>query len=401
VRSAGKVISATPVTLAIALTSAGAAGYTWTKDSAVTQANPATVTGGTAPYSVTIKDATLANLPSNLTPSMSGGSVLIDGTPGSTKASTVYTITVTDAVLASVQTTFTVQINDASVTPLPRLYPFDLEAYGIDEAWVNGDPARTGGDGVVRFGQTTDPDGSGTSVYIARVKSGDPTFSYGGIRSEFVSRFDPANSSNATSNANSFLWKDHTYWMAFAIRLPTLSAPVGWPSGQSGDDRQLFFQVHAYNSQSPCFQLYYKGTSGTNSGKIFYDTVTSDALDGIAESQDTVGTPWIPPTGVWIKHIVQWRTSWPSGAILNVWRNEGSGYTQVVASTTPFGYRYTETGLGVDQTTFDQSDYPKFGIYKFGLTFNSYTDRYLHMYGPFKGEGTNLYAQAEAALAVL
>ena len=108
--SAGKVISAAIATFAAALTTEGAAGYPWTQSSAISQANIATLSGGTQPWKLDPTTPFSPALPAGISVSISGANVIATGTPSAVSSSTAYTINFKDSAgsPASASITFTV-----------------------------------------------------------------------------------------------------------------------------------------------------------------------------------------------------------------------------------------------------------------------------------------------------
>lgn len=353
----------------------------WTTGQSVSAMTPVVFSGGVPPYNVTVSP-----LIPGLTVRSSDGQINA-GTAGSVTATANYRFTGQDQV-------GTVQFQDVSITitsavsALRLLVPYSVDANGTSQAWVIGNADVNGGDGVVRWGSRSDPGGTATSVFINRLRSGDPQMSGSVQRSEAVQRYNPSNSSNATPSSNSFLWVDQSNWVAFAHWIPSNSGSSGWPSVASptvgGDDRQTFFQVHSNDGNSPPFSMELKGD-----GLMRYYTV-AHTTNGSAGADVLISTPFEPQRDIWMKHIMHYTRS-ETSPLIEIWRAYGNGsYTKVFTYTTLFGNAQAP----------DTDDYPKGPLYKYGaLTYGTRTDRYCYFYGLGKDVGANLLSQAQTFLS--
>jgi hypothetical protein len=256
-----------------------------------------------------------------------------------------------------------------TASKLTKLAPYAWDANATTGTYMSDlTLPALGADGAVAFDMNVkDPAGGANKVNFHRVRQGYAA-RVGGNRSEFAL-------------VNGFIEQDTSYWMAFAIYMPST-----WGTTAVSGDRQTFWQIHANNEFSPSLSLQFNG----DDGKLRWLTCG----DGYPDDQQLQVDSTATPRNVWIKYIVHHKKSFSGAPLLEIWRGQGSGpvaYTKIVNRTTPFGYNLP--GL---------PDWEKQGIYKW--TMNAYganPDRSIYTYGEFHQKGENLYDNAVAALADL
>lgn len=380
-RSTGKVIASAPATLAVALTAAGSAGYTWTAGSSIPQANPSTITGGTSPYVATIANLTWATV------TVSGGNVYINGTPPSAVSSTTRTISVTDSAAspATVTVDFTMQVNAASVTPMSSLaypVPSDFSPTNTWGDYAVGDTVTI--NGKTKLSRVSDPGGSGQLVYLHRVYKSDSGVS--GTATSVSNR-----SEKVWIDSGEYMFAGEEHWFAFAFRPKSGEWPTNNPS--ITDDEFLIFQTHSESSGDTGPPISLGIHVGLNSMK--WKTSWGAASQATTkEGETTLVTQSLPAVDVWRKIIIHFRPGYSQSFAprTEIWESVGgAAYAKIADSTANTDYNWN-TG-----------SYPRIGTYKWsGTNWDTNPSSIAcYMTTLYHGEGANLYAQAEAALAGL
>lgn len=250
--------------------------------------------------------------------------------------------------------------------------PTNFEGYGYDGDYSG--QTISGSDGLARIQRYADGLGTGKTVYLKRVKQGDPISSGSGLRAE-----------------NSWYGQQRLqhgvdYWWAFAIR------PIAgeWHGNESSTSDQIIFQIHQYDPNAgpgPTFSLMTKGSGNALTAARVYGA----AGTGTQEYPMYTGpTNSRPADNVWTRFIVHLRFSPDvSGApVIQVWKNEVS-IIDVSGSNALIG----QVG---------DSYYSKIGHYKWRSSssdFGSSSTRAAYYSDLFFAQGTNLYDAAAASVA--
>ena len=383
-KSTVKVIAAISATLA---TTTDNTGLSWTQNSAITAVKPVSATGGTTPYSYAITPSTTA-LPAGLTLNSSTG--IISGTPTVVSLSTTYSITVTDAAgsPATSVKTFTAAVSDPSITALnfatftgaQAEAPSDSDStgYGTKNLASQDPPPLTRistitRGGVARLSAASTVDGLAAITH--RVVSGDPLRN-GGNRSEIS--YDNYNFANGED-----------IWFAQAIKFGTDCA-----LGTSGD-MWLIQQTHQEATTSG---------QGNPFGLTYVGANTGSYLQGLNWIVNNAGNDVkLYNTAIVINQWMRLVTHYRSGnsgnnPILEAWVAYGTGsYTKLSvlsgqSANQPFGDPLSTPG--------SNNDWPKSGTYKYTTgAYGVNNSRTTYSSGLFAGKGTNLLANAQAALA--
>lgn len=265
------------------------------------------------------------------------------------------------------------------VTPLSALTIYDVEAAGFD---FSSNPTQTitgsasgvnVGDGIVRAQTFANILGTGQRGHIKRVRVNDaPNFS--GRRSEF-----------SWSGQQPQIPLNQDVW--FSIGCRPLSGE--WHGDNNAfSDQQAFFQIHQQNAagDGPTFAL--KTNGGDNSMRCEgnYDLGLggggSNGRDMYNCGQDS--NLLVDTWNVLIIHL-RFAITIGNAPRVEVWRRNGGGaFAKVIDLSGAAAYM----GYGGD------TNYPKFGIYKWTSTTQDNDTRALYFSDLFYGAGTNLYNEA-------
>lgn len=370
--SAGKVISAAIATFAAALTTEGAAGYPWTQSSAISQANIATLSGGTQPWKLDPTTPFSPALPAGISVSISGANVIATGTPSAVSSSTAYTINFKDSAgsPASASITFTASVAAASgVVPLPIVTPSSHLA-------LNGTVAVSGAGYKYRI---TDPN------YPGDVES----------RSEHYAFND--------ADAND-LQPGNDYWSAYSFAEDS----VEYTRPSTGDDEMVVKQIHTRGqgaTQPDKVMWLHRQTSSLRFSRSYNTKAYSTWANQGGANPDVEATVHeysepIPPPGTTYYFIERYRPGYTTAhaPAWEVWisRDNRATYQKIVNRTAATDFNtYNVAGSGFG------GSYERIGPYKYnGSKWNSAAIAMKFSKFAFK-KGTNLYAEAVAYLATL
>lgn len=371
--SLGKVVSATPATLAA---STAQTGLSWIAGSAISAVIPVTATGGTSPYTYTVSPA----LPSGLT--MAAATGQITGTPASAVGLTTYTVTVNDSAASTPATsTFTATVS-ASVTALTAA---TMPVYAIVTGG-GGTYNRTADQtvsGVVRLGPVADPHGSGRTLDLHRIVGSLGTGTE--CRCELYWG-DVLNFPSSTET-----------WMAFAVERKSGETM----SASSSDDTLLVFQTHTpmNGDTQPPIGLFYKRQNNTVFWQRSWQTAAA-SFDGSVYTTSTQAvsvdhSETMPAAGVMVSYIVRYKSGWTAGMnpVLEVWRKQGASgsWEQIITNNTGFN-EYNNPNLSYTRS------YPRLGPYKWSSSYWNDTSLAFYMSPLYFEQGAGKYANAQQAL---
>lgn len=388
--SAGKTVTATPATLTAATANTG---LSWTAGTAISAVIPVTATGGTTPYTYSVSPA----LPSGVSLNSTTGQ--LTGTPTSASSLTTYTITVTDAVAATSPATFTASVAAAGASPLGLAgLPVVTELAPYSIGFYNGTSTITQGGNVLRQ-YVADPGASGINTHLYRIMRSDWAVGPRNVRNED-------------------LWIDYSptrallpgtdYWFAFAVRPKSGEWPI--TAGALGDEEAIIMQTHSQSSgdTQPDVALYVIVETGQLQWRRSWSAqVPNIATNGANQTKDGQTTEYsfsMAQTDKWIKCIVHYRPGWLTShaPALEIWQSIDHGaYSKVVNRVASTDFNTYNSLNGATQVF--PGSYPRYGFYKWsGTGWNAnYASMACYYSDFYYGTGTNLYANAEAAMAGL
>lgn len=371
--SAGKVISAAIATFAAALTAEGAAGYSWTQSSPISQATIATLSGGTQPWLLDPTTPFSPAMASGITVSISGANVIGTGNPSVVSSSTPYTVNFKDSAGTPASASITFNASVAAAAGVTAL-----------SAWTAASTITNGGGAIT---SVTDPLGTGRTLEKHRA----PNSAYPSNREVRAEKY-------ATSGAGSSLAPATDYWFAFGVSMdPTEKVPTS----SSSDDDMLVLQTHtpAQGDTQPDISLHLRGQSNTQRWIVAYnsrppsDWNYNGGLYPDTEGTTTLHTETLMAVSTRYRYIVHYRPGYTSGhsPVFEVWRSiNGAAFAKLFTHTGLNTYNTTGSGYGYS--------YLRKGIYKWSSSFWDSAALSFYMTPIYFGTGTNLYSEAEAAL---
>jgi len=270
-------------------------------------------------------------------------------TSTATTNSTSSTTTSTSGTTSTTGTT-------SSASLLPKLAATNWEGNGYDGSYSG--QTITGSDGLARV--QTLSDGS----YLMRTVNGDVK-TWSSNRSEF------------SWSGQQNLQKGVDYWYAFAFK------PMEWEP-DSGGGRQIFWQLQ---------QVPDSGASGCTGPTLEFQAagdafvINKNTSTGGAFTCETVSSAanTVPAVGKWTKFVVHFRPGYlaSQNPILEVWRDGVKIITHTAINSSPNS----------------KGEYSKMGVYKWDNTWGSTNSRAANYSPLYFGQGADLKANADAAVA--
>ena len=250
----------------------------------------ATITGGTAPYFVSI-----AGLPTGISATVSGQNVVLSGTPSVAVASSSYTVVITDSASSTpVSLLFTITVIATGISALSAMpFPVPLELQ------PNGSQSYAGSATVtvastVRLEKVTDTPSGRSDIYRRTILRADHNNGSNNCRNEFI-----WNSTGPYPN----LFPGDDIVQAFAFK----PRSGFWPTTTSSTDNDMaVFQTHSESNGDTQPDLAIMVDIGRN--RMYFQRSWSAASQAL--TPQGVSVDWIsamPALDVWHKFVIRWK----------------------------------------------------------------------------------------------